>query len=482
MNKFLGKGKVIPIVSAPASKSERRPVLAKIGDWASAHRGVIAGVQWGVVAIYAALLILPAVAPLPGNEARILNNVTLFAEFVFWGIWWPFVLVSMVLFGRLWCGMLCPEGFLSEWASNRGLNRPIPRWMRWPGWPFVAFSILTIYGQLVSVYQYPYPALLILGGSTAAAMVVGWWTAKGRRAWCRYLCPVSGVFSLLSMLAPMHFKVDKAQWDAAGEQARARGEKLPHAPLCPPMLSVRNLNGNSSCHMCARCSGHRGAVELAWRHPDSEIVDPERKANKWQAALIVTGLLGIAIGAFHWTVSPLFLRMVEAVNAFLIEREIYWPLNADAPWWLLTNYPEQNDSMHWAYGLCVLTYILGTALVMSVLVFSSLALACKAAGRLSRESVYRLAWALIPLAAMGVFLGLSATTVNLLKRDLYPTQWANGLRLACLIVATAHSAHLGRAVLSSWGAPRLRRAAAWLCFALSLAAIDCAWGFMFWRW
>ena len=147
--------------------------LARYGRWLANHGAAVRAVQWCVVAIYAVLVVVPAFLPLPGDGARALDNLTVFAQWAFWGLWWPFVILSMFAAGRTWCGVFCPEGTLTEAASRFGLHRSPPRWLRWAGWPFVAFAVTTVYGQLVSVYQYPKAVLLVLGGSTIAAIATG---------------------------------------------------------------------------------------------------------------------------------------------------------------------------------------------------------------------------------------------------------------------------------------------------------------------
>ena len=481
----------VPSSLALAGPGKAQRALAAAGEWLRTHARLIRALQWVVVIVYAVLLVVPAVLPLPDRTAHVWNNLTIAAEFAFWGIWWPFVLVSMVLFGRMWCGVLCPEGALTEWAAKHGRGRGVPRWMRWGGWPFVAFVCTTVYGQMVSVYQYPKAALVVLGGSTVAAMVVGYLYTRGKRAWCRYLCPVNGVFALLSKLAPMHFRVDDAAWrlsleDAAGASGCVAHRTIPirtAAVDCGPMVALRHMEGNTGCHMCGRCSGHHNAIALQWRSPDEEVVKvAATEADHWQTWLIVFGLLGVAIGAFHWSASPWFVAIRQAIAAWLIDRDIYWPLAENAPWWLLTHYPEQNDALSWLDGALLLAYIGATALVWGGLTLALLALAVRAAGPWRSQRLHHLAQALIPLAGVGVFLGLSTITLTLLRGEGVVLPWVNTLRLVLLLAASAWSLALAWRILRHWGLPAGRARLGSLPFLAALAWIGSAWGWLFWWW
>ncbi|RUU60083.1 4Fe-4S binding protein, partial [Mesorhizobium sp. M2C.T.Ca.TU.002.02.1.1] len=178
----------ITIVPPHAPSVQPDDVWRRIGDWLQRHQTTIRMAQWTMVLVYGVLLIVPVFLPLPDRAAYLWTNFTRFAQFIFWGIWWPLVLLSTALVGRIWCGIFCPEGAISEFASGRGRGRAIPRWLMWPGWPTVAFACTTLYGQMTSVYQYPRPTLLILGGSTFAAALIGFLYGRNKRVWCRYLC------------------------------------------------------------------------------------------------------------------------------------------------------------------------------------------------------------------------------------------------------------------------------------------------------
>ncbi|MCC6947356.1 MAG: 4Fe-4S binding protein [Bradyrhizobiaceae bacterium] len=440
------------------------------------QRTVRAG-QWFVVVFYLVLLAVPALLPLPTRAAHIWTDITLFAQFVFWGIWWPFVLLSVILVGRLWCGLLCPEGTLSEVASSRGWGGAVPSWVKWHGWPFVAFACTTIYGQMVSVYQYPRPALVILGGSTLAAIAIGWLYGRNKRVWCRYLCPVTGVFALLSKLAPVHFRVDRKAWNAWHKQ---RGAKIARIN-CAPLVPIRNMHGNSMCHMCGRCSGFRGAVTLARRSPNHEIVHVAGQETKpMETALLIFGLLGLAVGAFQWPSSALYVAVKQAAAEWLVDHHLMWPLEPLAPWWILTNYPDLNDVLTLLDGAVLLGYLLGSAAVIGGLVWLCVLAATRLLGVRSSARFHHLAQSLIPLAACGVFLGLSSLTVTMLHNEGFALDFVGPLRAVLLVGAGAWSLWLGWQIAALYARGAMRRVAAMLPLALAVALTGASWATLFW--
>src|SRR5690606_21036136 len=282
-------------------------------------------------------------------------------------------------------------------------------------------------GQLVSVYQYPLAVLAVLGGSTMAAIVVGWRYGRSKRVWCKYLCPVNGVFNLLAKLAPWHFKVDEQAW---------RNPVIRIEPVnCAPLVAMRHMKGAGDCHVCGRCSGYRGAITLTPRSPEHEILHVAQ-GDAWQTALICFGLMGIAMGAFLWSASPWFVTLKQGAAVWLVEHDILWPLRDNAPWFILTHYPEMNDSFSWLDGACILAFVLGSTLAIGAAAGVAAWAADRVAGsvaagpRLSGlrpsaprpaaqgpAALHRLAQAYIPVAGVGVFLGLSATTITLLGHE-----------------------------------------------------------------
>lgn len=425
------------IVFQPTDNCSQVARLQRLGDAMQRHRAIIVGLQWAVVFFYLLLVTVPAFLPLPGNDSRILNNLTLFAQFMFWGIWWPFVIFSTLALGRVWCGVFCPEGMLTELASRHGLGRPVPRWLKWGGWPFAAFVITTVYGQLVSVYEYPKAVLLVLGGSTVAAVAIGFVYGKGKRIWCRHLCPVSGVFALLARLAPLHFKVDREKWDAGASNH-------PVPVNCAPLIDMRRMKSGSQCHMCGRCSGHRDAVTLTARLPGAEVTCMKpAETNAWESRLLVFGVIGTAVGAFQWSSSPWFVFAKTHVAEWLIARDSFALLQDNAPWWLLTHYPEANDVFTWLDGLGVLAYIGATALLLGGWITLWLLVAGTALPGSAKQNRRWLAYTLIPMGGLGVFLGLSALTVTLLKAEGIALPWLFEVRMALLTLAALWSLWLG---------------------------------------
>lgn len=374
--------------------------LQATGDLLRHRQDVLHRIQWCFVALYLSLLLLPVLLPLTPVHAGVARRVALFAEVAFWGIWWPTVILSVLLVGQFWCGVFCPDGTLTEFASRHGRGGKIPPWLRWSGWPLLGFSIIYIYEHLVDAYRVPTLVLLTVGGTTLLAVLTGALLGRGKRVWCRYLCPASSVFSLLSRCAVVHFKVDRAAWDAA-----PRGHSKPVD--CPLLLDVRRLRSNEKCSMCGRCSGHRNAVALAFRAPGREIEEmPAEEARVADALAICFVLAGLGYGVAHGQDGPLqaLLQTPPAPVAILLT-----------------------------------ALLLGSALCALLL--------ASAGGRMRHAS--QLAYGLIPLAGLGLFLGsLEYSFVLLAQNGVDIASARLWIRMAALATGSLWSLRTGLVLLS----------------------------------
>ena len=123
-----------------------------------------------------------------------------------------------------------------------------------------------------------------------------------------------------------------------------------------------------------------------------------------------------------------------------------WPLEPVLPWFLLTNYPQLNDTMTPLDGFVLLLYMLGVAIAVSGAASLFLAAATRACGRWSWPRFHHFAQGLIPLAGCGVFLGLSSLTVTMLKAEGVTSSLVSPARAlllagAGIVVAVARLAH-----------------------------------------
>jgi polyferredoxin len=262
--------------------------MKQVGEFLRRRQDWVRRLQGLFVAVYLFLLGSPFLAPGMGR----------ITEALFWSVWWPTVILSTMLIGQFWCGVLCPDGAITEFASRHGQGRKPAEWLRWGWLPILAFGVITLFADATRAHSSPSGNLIVVGSATVLALAAGLIYGRGRRVWCRYLCPTASVFSLLARCSALHFKVDRSAWDAAARPA-------PKPVDCPLLLDVRRLKSNEKCNMCARCSGHRNAVVLSWRWPGAEIVAlQDDEARAWDAFGVCFVLVGLFHGGLHWAGNP----------------------------------------------------------------------------------------------------------------------------------------------------------------------------------
>jgi ferredoxin-type protein NapH len=147
-------------------------------------------------------------------------------------LYWPFLLSALipviltVLFGRFFCGWICPATLLYELNSNLGA------WLRWAGIKTgnrrfdrrikylvlgLGLGLSAATGSVLVAAIYPpaiigreiYYAIALEGFGIGAVFFIGTLLLDllvARRAFCRYLCPGGALYSLLGRYRPVRIQ------------------------------------------------------------------------------------------------------------------------------------------------------------------------------------------------------------------------------------------------------------------------------------
>jgi len=177
------------------------------------------------------------------------------------------VVIATLLFGRVFCGWICPLGTLGEWTAKiarrtgirrrelpESLDRPL-RFLKYgvlalvvglawklgnlawrPFDPWVAWMHLS--AGLEGMAEAPWSFVVLFGTVIGASLFI-------ERFWCRYLCPLGAILAPLQKLSPV--------------KVRRSEEHCIHCHLCGKACPVRldpesvKVTSSAECLACGRC-------------------------------------------------------------------------------------------------------------------------------------------------------------------------------------------------------------------------------------
>jgi hypothetical protein len=185
-----------------------------------------------------------------------------FAIIFTWIVWWGLLIMLLIPLGaRVWCTM-CPIPGVGEWIQRRAVvrqsNQPMVTLAReWPKplrniW-VQNFAFLTVAAFSAIILTRPLATGIVLLGFVVIAL--GLFLVYRRRAFCRYVCPVSGFIGLYSAVAPLELRVidENVCLGHCGVQGKECIKGSDKGYGCPWMEYPGALERNAYCGMCTEC-------------------------------------------------------------------------------------------------------------------------------------------------------------------------------------------------------------------------------------
>jgi polyferredoxin len=164
-----------------------------------------------------------------------------------------FTLVTTLIWGRVFCGYLCPFGALQdflEWIVPKRFQRRVPAGVHERGLKvkYVVLALIlipAIAGSHVSLYQYfePFGTVFFRSSSLVLWSIAGTLllaSAVVPRFYCRYVCPLGAALALTSVISLRRI---------------GRVEQCDHCKVCEQHCPTGAINGpDIDFKECVRCN------------------------------------------------------------------------------------------------------------------------------------------------------------------------------------------------------------------------------------
>ena len=470
------KPTLIPAVQVEGASDwrQRRPWVGRVEAFAVRHQDKLGWIHVAVFFAFIILMIVPLIMPPPGDGAVFYNNFTLFANFVIWGLWFPLVFVSVIFTGRSWCGILCPMGASSEWANRIGLKRPVPRWVRWQGTPVVSFVVITILAQTVDARGFPQGIAVVFGLAFAAAVVLGFVYGQGRsnRPWCRHMCPIGLMLGVFSRIGAVQF---------TPKRPRPGGDAYTEKGVCPTLIDIKRKQESRHCIECFRCVNPKakGGLALVLRTPGTEVAEIRRHNPNAAEIWFLFLATGLSLGGFLWLILPQYDALRQTLGAWAIDHGWDWIGNS-GPGWLMSVHPLGREVYTWLDFFMITGFMLGCALLLTVVLVLLTTLSSWVAGRLGadlngRRRFVEQAYAYMPVAMVSLVVGLGGKLFGALALMGIPAAAVAGLQVLLFVLGMLWSLALGRRLLGVQGLSGARCALALMPLLVGVLLLGAAW-------
>ena len=237
-----------------------------------------------------------------GPQNRAENPVLI----LFWAWWWPLILLTYPLVGRLWCAV-CPfmvwgeiAQRLTPWRKRVWPHGDSDRWAA----PLLAagFAAILVWEEVWNLEDTAWLSscllLLITAGAVLGSLVFE------KRFWCRHLCPVGGMNGLFAKLSILELRAEAGTCGgscssyACFKGGPADGEGLA-SQGCPLGTHPAHLSDNRNCVLCLTCAQAcpNRSVQLRLRPPAADL-QPRMQPPDGERGLILVLAGGICL--HHW--------------------------------------------------------------------------------------------------------------------------------------------------------------------------------------